>query len=112
MIVFWTNSKLVKRHLLVLAAVVIPILIFYFYSTIASAAGKDKAPSTPVSVASVGRKDIPIYITALGSVTPESSVVVKTQINGQLLQVYFKEGQMVKAGDKICLLYTSDAADE
>lgn len=53
----------------------------------------------PVVAAEAKTKDIPVYITALGSVTPTYSVTVRTQINGQLMNVLFQEGQMVKKGD-------------
>lgn len=57
--------------------------------------------SKPVTVSSAPAisADVPIYLSALGSVTPTYSVTVKTQINGQLLEVLFKEGQEVKAGE-------------
>ena len=38
-------------------------------------------------------------ITALGTVTPLATITVQTQINGQLLSVGFKEGQIVQKGD-------------
>lgn len=56
-------------------------------------------PPIPVQTASVKNGCMPLYIPALGSVIPTESVTVKTQINGQLQQVYFKEGQDVKKGD-------------
>jgi multidrug efflux pump subunit AcrA (membrane-fusion protein) len=43
--------------------------------------------------------DIKVVVTALGTVTPLATVTVKTQVNGQLLEVGFKEGQSVKKGD-------------
>ncbi|HUB64972.1 MAG TPA: biotin/lipoyl-binding protein, partial [Methylocella sp.] len=53
----------------------------------------------PVGVATIGTGDIKIVVTALGTVTPIATVTVKTQVNGQLLEVGFKEGQWVKKGD-------------
>lgn len=67
---------------------------------------KKQHPQPPLSVvASLSRKmDVPVYINALGLVTPEISVTVKTQINGQLMNVFYKEGQLVKKGDLIALV--------
>jgi membrane fusion protein, multidrug efflux system len=53
----------------------------------------------PIGVAAVGTGNIRIVVTALGTVTPLATVTVKTQINGQLTQVAFQEGQLVKKGD-------------
>jgi multidrug efflux system membrane fusion protein len=54
---------------------------------------------TQVVVAEVKKGDIDITRQALGTVTPLANVTVRTQINGQLTQVAFQEGQMVKQGD-------------
>ncbi len=43
--------------------------------------------------------DMPVTLSQLGTVTPLATVTVKTQINGYLTEVAFKEGQMVKKGD-------------
>lgn len=52
-----------------------------------------------VAVAKAVKGDMPVIIPALGTITPLATVTVKTQIAGQLVQVAFKEGQMVHAGD-------------
>ncbi|HZK90043.1 MAG TPA: MdtA/MuxA family multidrug efflux RND transporter periplasmic adaptor subunit [Stellaceae bacterium] len=53
----------------------------------------------PVGTATVQKGDMPIVDNALGTVTPLATVTVQTQINGQLIDVGFQEGQMVKKGD-------------
>lgn len=60
--------------------------------------GQETAPA-PVGVATIGTGDIKVVVNALGTVTPLATVTVKTQVNGQLLDVAFKEGQLVKKGD-------------
>src|SRR5207237_471290 len=57
------------------------------------------APAVAVVVAQAKTNNVPVYLQGLGTVTPLYSVTVKTQINGLLLQVLFKEGQIVKKGD-------------
>lgn len=52
-----------------------------------------------VAIATATRGDMKVTIPALGTVTPLATVTVKTQISGQLTQVAFKEGQMVREGD-------------
>lgn len=65
-------------------------------------AGVDYA--IPVGVATAAKGDIPIVLRALGTVTPLATVIVKTQITGQLVQVEFTEGQTVKQGDLLAVV--------
>ena len=53
----------------------------------------------PVGAETIGTGDIRIILNELGTVTPLANVTVKTQINGQLTEVGFQEGQSVKVGD-------------
>jgi multidrug efflux system membrane fusion protein len=62
--------------------------------------GRTQAPpAQAVGAATVGQGDIRVVVNALGTVTPLATVTVQTQISGQLLEVGFTEGQMVKKGD-------------
>jgi multidrug efflux system membrane fusion protein len=47
---------------------------------------------------------IPIQLDALGTVTPQVTATVASRISGNLMAVYFKEGQMVKKGQKLALI--------
>ncbi len=56
-------------------------------------------PPQSVGIATIGTGDIDVTLTGLGAVTPLATVTVKTQINGQLQQIAFTEGQLVHKGD-------------
>jgi multidrug efflux system membrane fusion protein len=57
-----------------------------------------RAP-VPVSVALASRRDVPIYLTGLGTVQAVLTVAIHSQVDGKLQQVLFTEGQHVKKGD-------------
>lgn len=54
--------------------------------------------AVPVGVATAVSGDIDVYQDGLGTVVPRNVVTVHTRVNGQLMRVLFKEGQLVKAG--------------
>ena len=58
----------------------------------------------PVSVATAERRDIPYYLTGLGSVTAYYTVSVKSRVDGELMQANFKEGQNVQKGDLLAVI--------
>ena len=60
--------------------------------------GGANGPQT-IRDAEATKGDIPLYVDALGTVTSLATVTVRTQIAGNLQQVGFEEGQIVKAGD-------------
>ena len=61
-------------------------------------------PGIPVVAANVERGDVPIYLHGVGTVIAYNTVVVRSQIQGQITQINFKEGQAVRAGDQLALI--------
>ena len=58
----------------------------------------------PVQISPVEQRQMPIFVTALGTVTPYMSVTVKARVSGQLLPVKFTEGQQVRQGETIMVI--------
>ena len=89
--------------LLVLAAAVVSAVIYQrtrTSQTAASSAGRrPQNQNVPVGVSAASRQDVPVRISALGSVTPFNTVTVRPRVDGQLMQVGFQEGQFVRKGD-------------
>ena len=67
-------------------------------------AAAGSARVVPVTVATAEARDVPIVLEGLGNVLPLATVTVKTQVDGRLEQVLFKEGQNVKKGDVLALV--------
>jgi len=63
--------------------------------------GPGGRPAITVGVAKAAAGDIPITVTALGTVTPVATISVNARVNGQLESVRFREGQMVSRGQLI-----------
>ena len=57
-----------------------------------------QAQGVPVTVTPVARRNVPVYLSGLGNVVASMTVTVKTQLDGRLDQVLFKEGQTVHRG--------------
>ena len=98
----------VRRIVLVLVAVVAvaAVGIFVYRRTSQKQAGAQRdqaaqaaARAVPAVVATVQRRDVPIYLDGLGNVTAFKTVTVRCQVDGRLDQVLFKEGEPVKAGE-------------
>jgi len=56
---------------------------------------------TQVVGAKAQKGTIRVYFTGLGAVTPVYTVTVKSRVDGQLMEVHFKEGQLVRQGDPL-----------
>jgi membrane fusion protein, multidrug efflux system len=67
----------------------------------AASARNATSPTIPVAVATVSRADVPLRLTALGSVTAFNTVTVRPRVDGQLVDASFREGQFVKQGDRL-----------
>jgi multidrug efflux system membrane fusion protein len=61
-------------------------------------------PGIPVSADVVKRGKIDIYLDAIGTVTPVSTVTVTSRVSGELTEVDYQEGQMVKKDDLLAVI--------
>jgi membrane fusion protein, multidrug efflux system len=67
--------------------------------------GQQRGPMTmTVAVAKAETRDMPVYLQGLGSVEAFNTVVIKSRIDGQLVEIHFKEGQEVKKGDLLAVI--------
>src|SRR5260221_129675 len=60
--------------------------------------------TVPVAVAKAEIRDLPVLLNGLGSVEAYNTVSVKSRLDGQLVQVNFKEGQEVEQGDLLAVI--------
>jgi membrane fusion protein, multidrug efflux system len=61
--------------------------------------GKGRAPAAPVTAATVIASDMPVILAAPGTVEPFANVAIKTRVDGQIIEVLFREGDLVSQGD-------------
>lgn len=71
----------------------------------AEKSGRNKQQVTPVTVAMVTQKTVPVQLQAIGNVQSGSTVSITPEASGRIIGVYFKKGQDVKKGQ---LLFTLD----
>ncbi|HEX8815980.1 MAG TPA: efflux RND transporter periplasmic adaptor subunit, partial [Terriglobales bacterium] len=90
---------------LMVAVVILGAGIFWFWQrqTAKTSTVKASAPvrSVPIAVATAKTGDIGVYIDALGTVTPVYTVTVTSRVQGQIMKVNYREGQMVRKGDSL-----------
>jgi multidrug efflux system membrane fusion protein len=96
--------------LLLLAVLIVAGMFFFSGGKKPAAAGQKgeaggrggRGPAvTPVVVAKAQTGNIGVYVTGLGAITPIYTVTVKSRVDGQLMSVHFKEGELVNKGDPL-----------
>jgi multidrug efflux system membrane fusion protein len=66
--------------------------------------GRNAAAPVPVLVATAEKRDLPVYLSGLGTVTASNTVTIKSRVEGPIVQVAFREGQEVKKGDLLLIV--------
>ena len=64
-----------------------------------SAGTSTPPPAVPIVAGTVAMHDVPIYLRGVGTVIAYNTVVVRSQIQGQIVSIDFTEGQTVHTGD-------------
>ena len=81
------------------AAIVGTLAVAHRFPFKRSASPPPAVPTVPVVAGSVASHDVPIYLRGVGTVIAYNTVIVRSQIQGQITQINFKEGQTVHVGD-------------
>jgi membrane fusion protein, multidrug efflux system len=102
-----TTAETHRGHLWIWIVVILVFaiggLIYYRKQQAAAQAAKAKAAlanrSVPITTGTVNKGPIGIYINALGTVTPVYTATITSRVDGQIVSVNYREGQMVRKGD-------------
>ena len=101
-----------KRNLIILAAGLGLVALAAFITRSswtgsgASAQGPQRPRAVSVELAKAERKPVPVDVDSIGTVTPISSVALKSRVETTIVSVHFEDGAKVNEGD---LLFTLDA---
>jgi membrane fusion protein, multidrug efflux system len=89
--------------LVALAALGAYLLYRHHEAAVQAAQAKAVAAShaIPITTGKATKGDIGVYVEALGAVTPVYTVNVTSRVQGQVMQVHYREGQMVRKGDAL-----------
>jgi membrane fusion protein, multidrug efflux system len=105
------NGNLMHRRTPMQRKIIIPTVsliavlacggVFAFTDRSASknSAAPPASPPVPVVAGTVAQHDVPIYLTGVGTVIAYNTVIIRSQIQGQIVSINFTEGQAVHTGD-------------
>jgi RND family efflux transporter MFP subunit len=107
------DVKIMKKNSLIVFLGVIGIAAVAAYATRSSwmggpatAQGPQRPRMVSVELAKAERKSVPVDVDAIGTVTPISSVALKSRVETTIVSVHFEDGAKVAEGD---LLFTLDS---
>jgi multidrug efflux system membrane fusion protein len=97
-----------RRHPYVLATIAILLVVLgggilavsmLWRSTARAQSVPPAPPRISVAAAAARTRDVGVYLNGLGAVTPLNTVTVRSRVDGELMAVNFREGQLVNRGD-------------
>ena len=83
------------------AVVVVGLLAWWIWHLLAKKPAAKGPPPVPVAAAAATTHDVPIVEPALGTVLSLDMVNVMPEVNGRITGIYFKQGDVVKAGQRL-----------
>jgi multidrug efflux system membrane fusion protein len=95
------GSRWLSAALIVLAVVALALIGRWFAAAGGVKNAKAGRPAAAVNVARVQLGDMPVTVSAIGTVTPTDTAIVRTQLAGNLYRILFTEGQQVRQGQVI-----------
>jgi multidrug efflux system membrane fusion protein len=92
-----------RRWIIVVAILLLGLFLLHHFtqSPQQPAAGRAQQVNPAITAAPARTGDMGIYVTALGTVTPTYTITVYSQITGRVIDVHYREGQMVRKGEPL-----------
>ncbi len=94
-----SGKKWRPRLIIIIIILLVAAGCWWLVQNTKAGGGKSRTPNVLAVVATVGHKDIPVYLNGLGTIQAYNTVTVHSQVDGQLMQVLFHEGQDVRKGE-------------
>jgi multidrug efflux system membrane fusion protein len=100
-----TKRNIIAVVLAAMLLVLAGLWVIYGYSGENGNKAKGKQAQAPiVNITAAIRKDVPVYLNGLGTVQAYNTVTIHSRVDGQLIEILFKEGQDVNQGDVLAKL--------
>jgi multidrug efflux system membrane fusion protein len=92
-----------RRWIIVVAILLLGLFLLHHFtqSPPQPAGGRAQQANPAITAAPARSGDMGIYVTALGTVTPTYTITVYSQITGRVIDVHYREGQMVRKGEPL-----------
>lgn len=95
------QRRWLRRLTVLIVFVVVIVFLSHSFQRSAKSAQPPVTPAIPVVTAVAKTGNQPIYLIGLGTVTPFETVTIRSRVDGQLMSMPVKEGQMISAGDLV-----------
>jgi multidrug efflux system membrane fusion protein len=93
-----------KRRIALIVLVILLIAAYGVQHRASRGVSGVTAPSVPVTLAAAEIQNMPLTLSAVGTVVPYESVAVRSRIDSQIVEVRFRDGASVKKGDLLFVL--------
>jgi multidrug efflux system membrane fusion protein len=96
-----TERAAARRLPLIIAVIAAGLLVWWLVAHFTAKKPAAAPPAVPVTAAAATARDMPAFLPALGTVLSMDVVEVMPQVSGRITRIYFKQGEEVKAGQKL-----------
>lgn len=94
-----------RRRRFAIWAAVIAVFVAVFWWALRGRStrggGRGAPPPVAIRTAAAARSDLPIYLDAIGTVTPLATISITSQVTGRVFAVHYQEGQRVREGERL-----------
>jgi multidrug efflux system membrane fusion protein len=97
----------IRHHQVIAALALVGVLLIIWFIVHELTKPKAKpggAPAIPVQITPVTQGNLDVYLDNIGTVTPVYTATIVSRVAGEITEVHFKEGQLVKKDDLLAII--------